>query len=425
MKFGGWAALGGGCQLGGGRPAAQIYYHTLKRLGPPGLRPDDDGARSNVLLRGLAVGCGHGQIAADRLKAELFPLSAVELLAEWEALLGVVPPEGATLGDRQLAAHARWRGLEGPSLPALRRALYPLLQPTWARDDTFPGAAGDRPSYVYTISGNGTVLCTGDPSVEIATLAADCRLDGINDGGALLLYKLNDIADDWSYWAKIEQSTIAIGANTSGGVIAWRDVANWVALEINGAGDVQITIASEGVLTEDYGGLATAIPGSDFYLQIARIKQDAALEYRESGYLVFSYGTDVSALTPLAAVENPLTGHPRRVGLFCRNKDPSYSIASFVTLQHRLTHATPDSNVEIIESSKAARDSVSGGGAEADVFFAYVHRDPAQSGSYQIKNAQRLATALKHAHKLILVGESDYGLYDDPYTLYDRDIYGR
>lgn len=61
---------------------------------------------------------------------------------------------------------------------------------------------------------------------------------------------------------------------------------------------------------------------------------------------------------------------------------------------------------------------------DEQVFFAFVWRDPAQPGTYDIAAAQRLATRAKEAHLLVLVGESNCFLTNDPFSRTNRDILG-
>lgn len=58
------------------------------------------------------------------------------------------------------------------------------------------------------------------------------------------------------------------------------------------------------------------------------------------------------------------------------------------------------------------------------IFFAFVWRDPAQPGTYNIEAAQRLADRTKEAHVLLLVGESNSFLSNDTYSRTNRDILG-
>lgn len=408
-QFGGWGKFGGGFQFGGSRSRAEIYYHLLKRLGPPGLRPLDDDALTNKLLRADCQGLGAGWIHVDRLFAEIFPHTAAEDLPEWETLLGVVPPLGATQDQRRAAILARWRGAAGASLPELRAMLYPLLQPTAAWRDSFDdGYLNPR----WNVAGAGTYV-EGTPASMLqveASAATDCSLDGVTNNGELITQRLHDISDDWTLIAYVD--TFVVNAGTFVGLVGFRDYDNWYQFGLyNGGGSDLLAVSStiEGTKTEDVDSASIAAPATSFWIQMQRL----------SGEMIFKYGSSLDSLAELQRVDVELV--PREVGLVARNGYVSQNLATIDIDSIGLVHATPENNVTIIELTDA--ETTISGNAD-DIFTFFVHRASEDGGTYDIKNAQRQIDRAKQGHTLGTVGESDVFLCDDDESLTDRDILG-
>ena len=63
----------------------------------------------------------------DALLAELFPGTAVETLAEWEAVFDLHPATGATVAQRQAAVLAAWQLKPSMSVPYIEGVLETLL----------------------------------------------------------------------------------------------------------------------------------------------------------------------------------------------------------------------------------------------------------------------------------------------------------
>jgi uncharacterized protein YmfQ (DUF2313 family) len=88
---------------------AEAYARQLKQLLPPGRlwKLEPDSWLSKVLL---AIGDELARIDArgEKLIDEADPRTALETLPEWERMLGITPPAGATAGERQLAITAAY-----------------------------------------------------------------------------------------------------------------------------------------------------------------------------------------------------------------------------------------------------------------------------------------------------------------------------
>lgn len=78
-------------------------------------------------------------------------------------------------------------------------------------------------------------------------------------------------------------------------------------------------------------------------------------------------------------------------------------------------------DVVVIERSAAFAASI---GDAREIFRFFVYRDPALPGTAFIASAQALVTSMKQSHTIGTVIESVDALYDDPHTLYDRDLLG-
>ncbi len=101
------------------RKTAEEYAERLMTLLPPGdaWRRDPETVTAQV-VRGLAPMLARIDDAATSVLEQLDPREAVELLAEWERLLGLPDPcmpADATLAARQAAAHGRLTATGGAS----------------------------------------------------------------------------------------------------------------------------------------------------------------------------------------------------------------------------------------------------------------------------------------------------------------------
>jgi hypothetical protein len=78
-------------------------------------------------------------------------------------------------------------------------------------------------------------------------------------------------------------------------------------------------------------------------------------------------------------------------------------------------------DVEVIETSHADALAI---GDVREIYRFYIFRDPALGGTWYVDSAQDLVDTIKPSHTIGHVIESDNALYDDPFSLYDRDIFG-
>lgn len=409
-RFGGWSCFGGSSKFGGGEPFWQRAYRILRTppIAPAGLWPQDDSKLINIVLRAEAKGIGHGLVQLEALGNEIFPQSAHDTLEDWESLLGVIPADDATFAERQAAVRARSRGNCGISLPELRWLLYPLLGSTTAFYDGFDLSAL---STRYTLDGNGTR--TVATSVLALTVTNPVDGDWLAGNANAALLRLNDVSDGWTWRAKM--TTATTGTNTATGICAIGDVDNGVMFAVGDDGSQLLRVDKivEGEITE---GVATvAVPSFPFYVQISRS--------RSTGLISFAYGADAANLTTLYTMENPVRAL-RRVGMFSRNVTASKNTVSGGFDEVQLVHETAENNVEIVEQTLY---NVGLSGEAEDIFEAHVIRRTTDSGSYDIKQAQRICDSVKLGHTLLLVGEAgstDAFLTDDPASLTDRDMLG-
>jgi len=77
--------------------------------------------------------------------------------------------------------------------------------------------------------------------------------------------------------------------------------------------------------------------------------------------------------------------------------------------------------VTIIERTHSFASSL---GDDREIFRFFVYRDPTAPGTYFVMSAQALLDTIKPSHTIGQVIESTSALYDDPHSLYDRDLMG-
>lgn len=78
-------------------------------------------------------------------------------------------------------------------------------------------------------------------------------------------------------------------------------------------------------------------------------------------------------------------------------------------------------DVDVIERTHAFADSI---GDDREIYRAFIYRDPSLPGTYFVESAQTLVDDIKPSHTIVTVIESIAAKYDDPHTLYDRDLMG-
>ena len=111
-------------------PSAQAYRDQLLALCPPGAAlPDDPSSTWGKLLDALALELARVDERTDDLLAETDPRAALELLTDWERVLGLPGQCGGTartLAERRMAAHAALVA-QGGATPAYLRAVAAAL----------------------------------------------------------------------------------------------------------------------------------------------------------------------------------------------------------------------------------------------------------------------------------------------------------
>lgn len=83
--------------------------------------------------------------------------------------------------------------------------------------------------------------------------------------------------------------------------------------------------------------------------------------------------------------------------------------------------ALAPADVQVLERTRAFVTSI---GDDREIFRFFVYRDPSLPGTPFIASAQALVDTIKPSHTVGTVIESTSALYDDPHSLYDRDLLG-
>lgn len=83
--------------------------------------------------------------------------------------------------------------------------------------------------------------------------------------------------------------------------------------------------------------------------------------------------------------------------------------------------AQAPADVVVLERTAAFAASL---GDPREIFRFFVYRDPALAGTYFVDSAQTLVDQIKPSHTIGKVIESIAAKYDDPHSLYDRDLMG-
>jgi hypothetical protein len=83
--------------------------------------------------------------------------------------------------------------------------------------------------------------------------------------------------------------------------------------------------------------------------------------------------------------------------------------------------AQDPADVVVLERTHAFALSI---GDVREIYRFFVYRNPALPGTYYVASAQALLDEITHSHTIGTVIESVSALYDDPFTLYDRDLLG-
>lgn len=412
MQFGGGTHFGGAGKFGGSKPGWIRYYNILKSLLPPGAYSDDDESIVMRTVRAdaeqLAAG---GESVVQALEREIFPDTAEASLPEWEKMLGIALPANATLATRQAACVSKWRASLGSSLDAIRTILDPLLNATTAFRDPFDDSSvsprWEQNSHTSTITEADPSPLTG--YLDIVLGAGDRRINATLNLGPVLLVPLHDRDDTFT----VTTHTKAIVAvnEQGGGTVVYANANNWFHFGIKyegGTSYLQIDQLVDGTYTENV--FRTTPTTASVY---------TVIEKTAANKLQFKYhDTDPASVAQILEVDLG-TMVPRKVGVFAKNYDGASS-GGVEIHEISFSHGLSKNNIEIIEFPLSLMQSTT----DTSKFTAFVHREPTDAGTYDIKETQRTLDRIKQAHTLLRVGESDSFKTDDPYSLTDRDLLG-
>lgn len=424
MRYGGFSQYGGATQYGGRETSRwEIFYNLLLSLKPPRVYSEDPEAIVNKHILAEANLLGNSaSVLLERVFAEMFPHTAVEDLPEWEELLNIVPPEGEAISDRQLTAVGRYRGGVASSLPDLRKILEPILSPEYYFRDPFtfglPDSANDGLMSEWETFG-GSITVSGSDLLHVDALPFSDFL--LASGTApMVRFDIPDRSDDFVFDAYLDPLTAfggGPGSDQSMGFGLWQDDDNAILFELidkSGTESLRVSRLRNGVKIEDSESATISAPTLGMWMRLQRIGDSITASYRASAAI----GDYDLARTELVTFAREIT--PRKVGFFSESiSDGNSSTPRWG--EFRMQFATPHNNVAIFEKRLA---NILPTFNASQKFFAYVYRNPLDSGSYDITNAQRAMDSAKPAHTLIYVGESAVFRTDDSASLTDRDVLG-
>jgi hypothetical protein len=336
----------------------------------------------------------------DQLALEVFPQTAQQTLEDWEATFELDQPS-ADEAVRQAHATAAGRAALTLTPANLRAALDEYLNSQygfWDHGDE------DISSHYLVQEGNGSVVSGATGLILSGT--APAQLDW--EAGTAAQAEVLIVDRDDAFVLEAEMQAYVVGAQSAAGLYI-RDGANklFIGVENTGAGArIMARKLQDGTWTTLND---IAVVGAQAWYQIER---DA------DGLYHCRAGTSLSALADVQ-LDIALTWRPRRWGVASRNFTP-WPTVSGRWQDLRIAYATSRNNIELHEKRKDQLPA----GTEETIFVAFVHRDPLDSGVYDIEGAQRLLDRITWGHTVILVGESGNFLTDDPGSLTDRDILG-
>lgn len=347
------------------------------------------------------------QDAIEQLELEIFPQTADECLDEWEAALEIDVFASATADRQTLCRNAA--SSPRPITPSnLRALLGDLLSPTYGFWDH---GTADVLAHYDVQQGNGSVAEDEDGLALGSTSPAECSFDLGDDPH--VTSRLVDRSDGWTLEAELQSATI--GAGTATGIFISPEPlgrlgdAIFLGLEHYG-GSTAIRAMLYDAAAGHWGELGTiATVGPPCWFRIV---------HGRDGVLQLRAGASLSALADVAA-DIEVTWTPRVWGVCTRNSG-AWATVEGVWQDIRIAYDLQRNNVELHEYRA---DQVPADDPER-IFWAFIHRDPSDGGSYDIAGAQRISDRVKWGHTQIIVGESDCFRCEDPYSLTDRDILG-
>jgi hypothetical protein len=219
----------------------------------------------------------------------------------------------------------------------------------------------------------------------------------------LALIGVVDRADPVTLEADV--TTVTVGTDTRAGLVVLQDADNAIFVSVaknGGTSYLQVDRVDEGVVAEEvWTGTAPTAPF------VLTVRVDA------------EHVTVLVDAVQKCSVDRGLVSW-RYVGAFVHNETATKNAAALTLAAFRYSHDKAEGNVELIEKPLAIVPAEN----PEEIFAAFVHREPTDPGSYNLAEAQRTLDRMKLGHTLITVGESDWLLCDDPYSLTDRDVLG-
>jgi hypothetical protein len=341
---------------------------------------------------------GEAQDVADQLLLEIFPHTAEQTLDEWAEMLELAIPGATSQADKQLLCKAAASSAAAITPHNLRGMLADFFNSQYGFWDH--GTSDVLSHYDEVQEGTGVV---GEGASGLTTSGTSpAHLDFEAGDDAHAQHNLVDRGDAWQFTAEL-QSGYTVNQDTAVCIYV-RDGANAVFCgveDVSGTTRARARLLQDGNWT-DLGDVAA--PAAPLTLKILR-DGDGRLNF-----LVDS--TEI-------AINQEVAWLPRSWGVCARNDAVGRTVSG--TWQDiRIAYDRGFNNVEIHEKKIGEIPSTE----QWAIFRAFVHRDPLDSGSYQLAEPQKICDRVKWGHTIIIVGESDSFLTDDEYSLTDRDILG-
>jgi len=387
-------------------PRIASNRRLLMDLYPPGAYPSIDGRNGQTFHYDLcdrdAELLAQAQAATEQLELEIFPQTAEETLDEWEAALQIDTVLTAVADRQGLAADAA----RSPLLVTpknLRAMLAELLQSVYGFWD--PGTFDVLAHYDVQ---NGLGVVGEGAAGLVAEGATPAALVWPGDD-AHVSNRLVDRDDGFTFEAELQSATIN-AATATGLFLSPGPGGSGHGLffgQEHFGGSTAIRALLYDADAGDWASLGSiATVGPPCWYRIVR----------EGNLYHLRAGASLGALADVA-VNVELPWRPRVWGVGSRSGG---NTVGGLWQDIRIAYSLARNNVELHEYRA---DQIPDGDPER-IFWAFVHRDPDDGGAYDLAGAQRICDRVKWGHSLIIVGESDCFLCDDPFSLTDRDILG-
>ncbi len=395
-----WSAIAALGAPSGKTGDEHLYYRDLlKDMLPPGAYNLGD----DTVIHAICAGAGELlEIVEDdieQLQKEVVPQTAEESLDQWEGQLDSPYKGESSIADRQAALTAIWRMAVGVKMHGLRSVLGPLLNMEYGFRDTCDD--NDVNFQYEEVAGGGSSSETTDLVLDVAG-AADAEWAGNKANQYMLLLRNHDRGDQITVEGVFNAATLPLDCH-AGLIIYDSDDRAFTFGPVNSFGTVYLRLREKG-------------PSSwPVHYSVAWPGYPAEIGIRFKNGIV-SCGT-VNPWSELDTVEDVVLT-PKKIGVYIANDG---STAADLTIDEvRVQYGLSHNNVRLIEMPL---DMVPSGGKHK--FHGFVFRDPSDSGTYDINQAQRVLDKAKSGHTLWRIGESNSFKCDDPYSLTDRDVLNR